>query len=218
MTSETPITADENVNSGEREQEITLPPRPAFVRVAFVFTMLYMAFHVYWAVGGSWGLPPLAQHEADTTKAANWVVSVIMLIGAFWVLALNRPAIRRVPSWILLTPLWAAAVVCVSHAFFGFVTKALYVSGHHGAVDFPKVEGFDAATLADENHLAAVHDLVLFEPCFLLQGVVLWLAAWQFLRTPAARRRWSWSLAAGIVLVDVFGILLTAGGMKFALS
>lgn len=218
MTSETPISADENVNAGEREQEISLPPRPAFVHAAFVFTMLYMAFHVYWAVGGSWGLPLLAQHEETTTRVANWVVSVIMLIGAFWVLALKHPAIRRVPSWVLLTPLWAAAAVCVSHALYGFITKALYVSGQHGAVHFPKVAGVDAATAASENHLSAVHDLWLFEPCFLLQGLVLWLAAWQYLRTPAGRRRWSWSLVAGVILIDVFGALLTAGGMRFALS
>lgn len=218
MTYEAPMSAENAVNSSDRDREVALPPRPAFVHMAFAFTLLYTAFHVYWAVGGTWGLPLAALHEEALTKVANWVVSVIMLVGAVWILALNHPVGRRVPAWMLLAPIWAGAVVCVSHAVFGFVTKILYLGGHHGAVDFPVVPGVGAAEAADANHLSAVQDLLVFEPCFLVQGVVLALAAWQFLRTPAGRRRWSVSLIVGVVVIDVFGALLSLGDLHFALS
>lgn len=195
-----------------------LPPRPVWVFLAFSFTLAFMSVHLYWAVGGSWGLPPLALHDRSAVQAANWVVSVIMLIGALVVLALNHPAGRRVPPWMLLVPVWIGAVVCVSHGIYGIATKALYLSGWHGAVDFPVVPGISAATAATQNHLSAVHDLLVFEPCFLVEGALLAMAAWQFLRTPVGRRKWSISVVAGIVVIDVFGALLTLGGMRFAIS
>jgi hypothetical protein len=168
-----------------------------------------MALHVYWAAGGTWGLPPAAELHQSETQAANAVVSVIELIGAFWVLALLHPAARRVPSWLLLSPLWAATAVCVSHAIFGFITKALYLGGMHEAVDFPDTPHLSAAEAADANHLSAVHDLLVFEPSFLIQGVVLAMAAWQFIRTPARRRQWTWSLVVSVVLITVFGAVLS---------
>ncbi|WP_369154028.1 hypothetical protein [Streptomyces sp. R02] len=46
-------------------------------------------------------------------------MSALEVIGALWVVALLDPAVRRVPSWPLLSPLWTAAAVCVSHAASG---------------------------------------------------------------------------------------------------
>jgi hypothetical protein len=218
MAYETPMSAENHVNSSDTAEEIILPPRPVWVHLAFVFTLLYMLIHLYWAIGGTWGLPLLAMHDKSAVQAVDWVVCVIMVIGALFVLALNRPIGRRVPSWALLGPIWIGAVVCLSHGIYGFLTKALYLSGHHGAVNFPVVAGVSAATAAAKNHLSAVQDVLVFEPCFAIEGALLALAAWQFQRTQAGRRRWAWSLVVGIVVIDVFGALLSLGGMHFAIS
>ncbi|MEV5012696.1 DUF3995 domain-containing protein [Streptomyces sp. NPDC056159] len=218
MARETSISPENDVNSDCRESGVDLQPRPIWVHLAFVFTILFMLLHVYWAVGGTWGLPLLAQHEKAAVQAVNWVVSVIMVCGAIVILALNHPIGRRVRAWMLLVPIWIAAVVCISHAVYGFVTKALYLSGYHGAVDFPVVPGVSAARAAEANHLSAVQDLLVFEPCFLIQGVVIALAAWQFIRTLEGRRRWGTSMLLGIAVIDVFGVLLSLVGMRFALS
>jgi hypothetical protein len=79
-------------------------------------------------------------------------------------------------------------------------------------VNFPVIHGVSASTAASKNHLAAVHDLAVFEPCFLMQGVVLALAAWQFLGTPTARRSWLVSIMLGAVVIDVFGGMLSLAG------
>jgi hypothetical protein len=118
MTYETPMATENHVNSSDREPEITLPPRPVWVYLAFAFTILYMSIHLYWAVGGTWGLPLLALHDKSAVQAVNRVVCVIMVIGAVIVLALNHPIGRRVRSWMLLVPIWIGAVVCVSHGIY----------------------------------------------------------------------------------------------------
>lgn len=192
--------------------------RPGWVYAAFGFTLLFTSVHLYWAVGGTWGLPLSALRELPVVRAANAVVVVIMLVGAGFVLALNTRAGRRLPAWTLLVPIGAGAVVCVSHALFGLATKALYLSGRPGAVDFPVVAGVDAATAAARNHLSAVQDLLVFEPMFLLQGVLLALVAGQFIGTRAGRRTWWLTVAAGTVAIDVFGAVLALGGRHFAIS
>ena len=218
MTYGTPTPTDKGVNSSVGEEKNTLPPRRLWVHLTFLFTLLFTALHVYWAVGGTWGLPLLALHNKEAVQATNWVVSALMLAGAFLVLAMLHPLSRRVAPWLVLGPVWVGSVVCVSHAFYGFVTKGLYLAGREDAVDFPVVPGVDPATAADHNHLSAVHDILVFEPCFLVQGVLLALAGWQFVRTSAGRRRWTVSLVAGVLLIDVYGIVLGLADMQFSIG
>jgi hypothetical protein len=210
--------ADARHRQGGEASDAALPARPIWVYLAFAFTLLYLVIHLYWALGGTWGLPPLALRDGAVVRAVDWVVCAIMMIGALFVLALRRPIRGRSRSLALLVPIWIGAVVCLSHGVFGFITKALYLSGWHSAVNFPVVPGVSAATAAAKNHLSAVQDLVVFEPCFAIEGALLALAAWQFFRTPIARRRWSWSLLVGVVAIDVFGALLSLAHLHVAIS
>ncbi|MET9669369.1 hypothetical protein ABZY19_28985 [Streptomyces sp. NPDC006475] len=66
-------------------------------------------------------------------------------------------------------------------------------------------------------HLSAVQDLLVFEPFFLIQGVLLAMAAWQYIRTPARRRLWTWSLVVSVLLIDAFGTVLSLAEAKFAI-
>jgi hypothetical protein len=119
---------------------------------------------------------------------------------------------------VLLVPTWLGAVVCISHAVYGFVTKASYLGGFPCAVSFWVVPGVSADMAVTHNHLSAVQDLVVFEPCFLLQGGLLAMAGWQFIRTPARRRRWWRSIIVGVLVIDVFGTVLSLAGMHVAIS
>ena len=169
---------------------------------------------MYWAVGGQLWLPGGATTTAiPALRPANWAVSVLLLVGAVLLLALARPANLRIPAGLLLAPIWIGAVVCVSHGLFGMVTKGLYVSGLHGAVNY----SVGHWTVAQKN-TAAARDLLVFEPWFLLEGVLLALAGHQFLRTAPARRRWTVALLAAIAVIDVFGLALSVAHLHVAVS
>jgi hypothetical protein len=71
------------------------------------------------------------------------------------------------------------------------------------------------------KNTAAARDLMVFEPWFLLEGVLLGLAGHQFLRTAAARRRWTAALLAAIAaiaVIDVFGVALSVAHLHVAVS
>jgi uncharacterized protein DUF3995 len=191
--------------------------RPVWAYSAFWFTVAFIPIHVYWAMGGTFCLPAAALIPASkpAVQLANWGVAVLLATGAAVVLALARPAGRVHPA-PLLAPIWIGSVVCVSHAVFGVITKGLYLSGVHGAVNFPALPGASAATAAAANHTAAVLDLAVFEPWFLIEGILLLLVGRQFLPTLTARRRWILSVIIGTALIDVFGTLLAVSKLHFA--
>ncbi|MGH3122721.1 MAG: DUF3995 domain-containing protein, partial [Streptosporangiaceae bacterium] len=80
--------------------------------------------HLYWALGGTWGYPGgTATAALPGLRAVNLVVSVLLACGAVYLYGLTRPWARRPPALLVLAPVWAAAVVSVSHGFFGIATK-----------------------------------------------------------------------------------------------
>jgi hypothetical protein len=186
---------------------------PLMVYLAALVAVAGIPIHLYWALGGTWGLPgAAATADLPGLRATNAIVSVLLAVGAALVFGLSMPWARRPPAVVLLTPLWLGSVVSISHGLYGMVTKGLFVAGAQSAVSYP-----EPLTAAQKNH-AALLDLGLFEPWFLLQGLLLLLAGRWFARTAAGRRWWTLSLIAAVVLVDAFGIALAVARKHFTVS
>jgi len=192
----------------------SMPRRgPLMIYLAALVALAGIPIHLYWALGGTWGLPGGATTPGlPGLHTTNAIVSVLLAAGAALVFGLSMPWARRPPAVVMLTPLWLGSVVSVSHALYGMVTKGLYVAGAQSAVSYP-----EPLTAAQKNH-AALLDLGLFEPWFLIQGLLLLLAGRWFARTAAGHRWWTLSLIAGIVLIDAFGIALAVAHKHFAVS
>jgi hypothetical protein len=76
-------------------------------------------------------------HGTFGLRAVNLVVSALLACGAVYQYGHTRPWARRPPARLVLAPVWAAAVVCVSHGLFGIATKGLYLAGLKTAVSWP---------------------------------------------------------------------------------
>ena len=186
---------------------------PLIAYLAALAAVAGISVHLYWALGGTWGYPGgTATAGLPGLRAVNLVVSVLLACGAVYVYGLTRPWARRRPAFLVLAPVWAAAAVCVSHGLFGIATKGLYLAGVKSAVSWP-----ENALTAGQKSLAALHDLTIFEPWFLVLGLLLALAG-RWFAGPAASRRWTLSLVAVIVLVDAFGIVLAVTHHRFAVA
>ena len=190
------------------------PPRgPLLAYLAALAALAGIPIHLYWAAGGTWGLPGgAAAAGLPGVRATNLAVSVLLACGAAFLYGLTRPWSRRPPALLMLAPVWAGAVMCLSHGLFGMATKSLYAAGVQSAVSWP------GHLTAAQKNLAALYDLGVFEPWFLIQGLLLALAGHWFARTATGCRQWTLSLAAGIVLIDAFGIALAVTHHRFAVS
>ncbi len=186
---------------------------PLMVYLAALLALADIPIHLYWALGGTWGLPGgAATAGLPGLHAANAIVSVLLAVGAALLFGLTRPWTRRPPAPVMLALIWPGSVVCISHGLYGLATKGLYAAGAHSAVSWP-----ESLTAAQKN-LAALLDLAVFEPWFLLQGMLLMFAGRWFARTAAGRRWWTLSLIAGAVLAVAFGVALAVARKHFAVS
>jgi hypothetical protein len=204
-----------------------LPPVPVLARLAAVVTLINVPIHVAWALGSTFLLPGGASIATlPQTRAVNAVVSGVLLAGAAVLFLVGGPwswprpgsgllagGGRVVPA-VLLTALGTAAAVCLSHAVYGLVSKALFLAGLD-TVRFPDIgDGWTPA----EQHTAALLDVAVFEPWFLLEGVLLALAGWQYLRTARGRRRWVGLLSLATLALLLLGVLLALTGRRLAVG
>jgi Protein of unknown function (DUF3995) len=186
---------------------------PTIAHLAALAAVAGIPVHLYWALGGTWGYPGgTATATMPGLRAVNLVVSVLLACGAVYLYGFTRPWARRPPALLVLAPVWAAAAVCVSHGLFGIATKGLYLAGLRSAVNWP-----EHGLTAGQKNLAALHDLAIFEPWFLVLGFLLALAG-RWFAGPAVSRRWTLSLVAAIVLIDAFGAPLALTHHRFAVS
>lgn len=210
-----------------RGPERPLAPCPVLPRLAAAITLINVPIHVSWALGATFLLPGGGSvAELPQTRVANGVVSGVLLLGATVLFLIGGPWSRPeagTAAWrgggralraVVLTAIGLGAAVCVSHGAYGVVSKALYLAGQN-VVRFPNV---GHVWSAGERHAAAVLDVALFEPWFLLEGVLLALAGRQWLRSARARRRWAIAVWGGSVLLLLFGTLLAATGRRFAVG
>jgi Protein of unknown function (DUF3995) len=192
----------------------SIPRRgPLVVYLAALAALAGIPIHLYWALGGTWGLPGgAATAGLPGLHATNTIVSVLLAAGAALLFGLTRAWARRPPAPVMLALIWPGSVVCISHGLYGLATKGLYAAGAHSAVSWPE------PLTAAQKSLAALHDLAVYEPWFLLQGMLLMFAGRWFARTTAGRRWWTLSLIAGTVLAIAFGIALAVTRKHFAVS
>ena len=138
---------------------------PLVVYLGALVALAGIPIHLYWALGGTWGLPGgAATADLPGLHATNATISVLLAAGAALLFGLTRPWARWPPASVMLTPLWLGSVVCISHGLYGLATKGLYAAGAHSAVSWP-----EPLTAAQKN-LAALRDLGVFEPWFLDPG------------------------------------------------
>lgn len=134
---------------------------PAYA--AFAWSVVFVVPHVYWAVGGTAGLEGEAIDGA--LEVINYTAIVLSLIAAGLALALVQRLGRSLPRWVLLIGAWAACILLSLRGGAGLIQDLVVL-----------LDGSDN----DVSTLALV-----FEPLFLVGGILFGLAAWRYGRASA---------------------------------
>ncbi|GAA5708306.1 MULTISPECIES: DUF3995 domain-containing protein [Streptomyces] len=100
---------------------------------AFLWALVFTAFHFYWFAGGRFGLGdgPKMIPETGTTKDLIWafVITSMFVVGIFLPVALTRPWGRRIPRWITVCCLWIGSALLVVRGGAGLLDTALRETG-----------------------------------------------------------------------------------------
>lgn len=185
-------------------QESGIRPRVDWSLLLGAWSVAYVLPHLYWALGGEAFLFTVKESaaEMDDWKAINWAASVVLtgaaLLGPALVVSASHPRLRRVT----LAACAGGAAIATSHGAFGILYRALNVTG------VTDVEGaeFDAS-----SHEWVLWDLFVFEPWFLIEGLLFIAAGAAALKTARGRRRWVTGCLAAAGLATMTGLL----GLRF---
>jgi hypothetical protein len=144
---------------------------------ACLWALLFAALSFYWAAGGTAGgvtigpsLERLGRTRDPEFVVILWATGALKVgVGAL-ALALTQPWGRRFPRWALLTAAWSAvAILALYEGAASLVQHALMVSGV-------------IATPAGLGATAARWHLYLWDPWWLLGGVLILVAAREYQR------------------------------------
>jgi hypothetical protein len=144
------------------------PSRAAYAATAWA--LAFAAVHLYWALGGTVGLP---RGMSVYMNPALFVIDVLAVplcvVGALLALSLVRPWGRLFPRRLLLAGAWAVCALLVVHSVPTLVGDGLVAVGlRNGALS--SLERWS---------------LFVYEPWFFVGGVLYGAAAWGY-----GRRLW----------------------------
>lgn len=135
---------------------------------------LYVLFS-FWIDGFHWALAP----------------GVLCVVGAVVALALTQPWGRYLSRRLLLLFAWSGGGVLTLHALYGFVVHGLAAAG---ILTWTQVQQLAGAPITPLS-AAAIHTLIrdsllLWNPWFLLGGILYLVVAWYASRHPPAGGVW----------------------------
>jgi hypothetical protein len=160
-------------------------PWSSYAAVAWCF--LFGALHLYWALGGTVGfvemsMPPnktLALTRDPLYVGITWSVVIICTFGVIIALAPFQPWSRRIPRWLLLTPLWIACGISLLRGIGNLIQTLLIITS---IMPFEPLAGPDTQAW----HQWLLIDSTVFSPWFILGGCAFGAAAWSA-RRPTQR-------------------------------
>lgn len=146
---------------------------------AVAWCAVFGGLHLYWALGGTAGFAEFSVPSNKTLALTRdpfyvgitWVVVILCLMAAIIALAPIQPWSRRMPRWLLLTPLWVACALFLLRGIGNLAETALIT---FGGLHFAPLAGPDAQAW---RHWLLI-DSVLFSPWFILGGFFFGAAAW----------------------------------------
>lgn len=178
VPSEAQHQAEEYVDKVHKSQERSGRTRwSSYAAVAW--SVLFGGLHLYWALGGTVGFgalstPPnriLALTRDPLYIGITWGVVILCAFGAIVALASIQTWSRRIPRWLLLTPLWIACGMLLLRGIGTPIQTALMIGG---GMPFDPLTGPN--TQAWYQWLLI--DSTIFSPWFVLGGFAFGATAW----------------------------------------
>ena len=171
--------------------------------LVFAWSVLYALPHLYWGLGGEAGLSTLKPTAPDVRGFQVGNTAAFFVIAALGFLGFALDWTRRRGVWRL--PVLAAVVVAsammLAHGVYGIVYRATMVTG---------VTDVDGAVFDAGEHGWVLWDMLVYEPWFVVEGVLLAMVGYVAFESRAGRRRW----VATVSIVSLIALATAVLGVR----
>ena len=164
--------------TSESKERIGVTRWPSYVVVAWC--AMFGALHLYWALGGTAGFAELsmpsnrilALTRDPLYMGITWSVVIACVFGAIVALAPIQPWSRRMPRWLLLSPLWIACGMFLLRGVGTLIQSALMIAG---GMPFDPLSSWPDSQAWSQYLLI---DAAFYSPWFILGGFAFGATAW----------------------------------------
>lgn len=139
---------------------------------AGAWALAFAALSFYWAAGGTAGAETIGDAITKPVLARDpgwiallWATGALKALGGLLALALVQPWGRVIPRWMRLAAAWGAGALMLLYGGAGMIQFALMAAG---ALSVPASLGATAVRW----------HLLLWEPWWMLGGLLFMAAAW----------------------------------------
>jgi hypothetical protein len=146
---------------------------------AVAWCVVFGGLHLYWALGGTAGFAEysmpsnreLALTRAPVYMGITWGVVIACVVAAMFALAPFQRWARRLPRWMLITPLWIVSGLFLVRGLGNPIQSALTIAG---GMPFEVLAGPEAQAW----YRWLLIDAMFFSPWFVLGGLAFGATAW----------------------------------------
>lgn len=142
----------------------------AYAACAWAFAFAALSF--YWAAGGAAGAETIGEAVTKPVLARDpgwiallWATGALKALGGLLALALVQPWGRVIPRWMRLTAAWGAGAL-------------MFLYGGASMVQFSLMSAGVLSVPASVGTTAVRWHLLLWEPWWMLGGLLFMAAAW----------------------------------------
>jgi hypothetical protein len=136
--------------------------------------------------------------EISQFKVANLITAVFLIAVGFLGPVLIHLKRRTLLSWLLLAIVLAGCALSTSHGIYGIVHRILQIAG---------LVELESGPFHPMEHAYVLWDLLVFEPWFAIEGILLAVMGWCYLDRPRDRRIWLMLCAVGVLLGLITGLV-----------
>jgi hypothetical protein len=136
--------------------------------------------------------------EISQFKVANFITAVFLIAVGFLGPVLIHLTRRTLLSWLLLGIVLVGCSLSASHGIYGIVHRTLQMAG---------VVELESGPFHAAEHAYVLWDLLVFEPWFAIEGILLAIMGWCYLDRPRDRRIWFMLCVVGVLLGLITGLV-----------
>lgn len=163
-----------------------------------LWSVAYGLLHLLWALGIGLSMLKPSALEISQFEVANLVTAVLLTAVGFLGLLFIHLGRRRFLSRLLLAIFLVGCSLSTSHGIYGIVHRILQVAG---------VVELESAPFNPVEHAYVLWDLLLFEPWFTTEGILLAIVGWCYLDRARSRRIWLMLCTVGIIVGLLTGLV-----------
>ena len=163
-----------------------------------IWSAAYGLLHLLWGLGIGLSMLKPSALEVSQFKVANFITAVFLTAVGFLGPVLIHVKRRTLLSWFLLAIVLVGCSLSTSHGIYGIAHRTLQIAG---------VVELESGPFHPMEHAYVLWDLLVFEPWFAIEGILLAVMGWCYLDRPRERRIWLMLCVVGVLLGLITGLV-----------